>query len=186
MAFPDLIQTPTYQQALRTPDVISRAPASRWAVREPYLLPSYQIREAGFRLDHLIRNALDPNRNPDWPPLWRCSAIKAFIEIVEAKLYSTKFTNADEVHAFIDPRLDLAREIIRRMDEALVKEGYPPISSDGFRQAVAVHGTQVGVQIEDLVFENPLCAIQEGGYGPLSSITGKQRELLLAMRAYWN
>jgi hypothetical protein len=26
---------------------------------------------------------------------------------------------ADEVHAFIDPRLDLAREIIRRMDEAL-------------------------------------------------------------------
>src|SRR5205085_9654387 len=129
-------QTPTYQQALRTPDLMARAPASRWAVREPHLLPSYQIREAGFRLDHLIRNALDPNRNPDWPSLWRCSAIKAFIEIVEAKLSSTKFTNADEVHAFIDPRLDLAREIIRRMDVALVKEDYAPITSDGFRQAV--------------------------------------------------
>src|SRR5689334_946624 len=122
MAFPDLIRTPTYQQALRTPDLIEREPASRWAVREPHLLPSYQIREAGFRLDHLIRNALDPNRNPVWPPLWRCSAIKAFVEVIEAKLSSTRFPNEGEVHAFIDPRLDLAREIIRRMDEGLARE----------------------------------------------------------------
>jgi hypothetical protein len=150
------------------------------------LVPSYQIREAGFRLDHLIRNALDPNKHPDWPPLWRCSAIKGFVEIIDAKLSLTQFANPDEVHAFIDPRLDLAREIIRRMDKALVKEGYPPISSDGFRQDVAVHGTQVGIELEDLVFENPLCAIQAGGYGPLSSVTGKQRELLTAMRIYWN
>src|SRR5438067_10067921 len=102
--------------------------------------------------------------------------------MIDAKLSSTRFGNRDEVHAFIDPRLDLAREIIQRMDEALVKEGYPPISSGGFRQDVAVHGTQVGIKLEDLVFENPLCAIQAGGYGPLSSITGKQRELLSAMR----
>ena len=165
---------------------MARAPASRWAVREPHLLPSYEIREAGFRLDHLIRNALDPNRNPEWPPLWRCSAIKAFIEIVEAKLSSTEFTNADEVHAFIDPRLDLAREIIRRMDDALVKEGYPPISSDGFRQDVAVHGTRVGVRIEDLVFENPLQQIEENGYGPSSTATKQHHELHIAMRAYWS
>jgi hypothetical protein len=149
-------------------------------------MPSYEIREAGFRLDHLIRNALDPNRNPDWPPLWRCSAIKAFVEVIEAKLSSTAFANPDEVHAFIDPRLDLATQIIRRLDEALLKEGYPPISSDGFRQEVAVHGSQVGVEIEDLVFETPLCAIQAGGYGPPSSVTGKQRELLTAMRVYWS
>src|SRR5438105_15405956 len=124
---------------------MARAPASRWAVREPHLLPSYEIREAGFRLDHLIRNALDPQRNPDWPPLWRCSAVKAFVEIIEARLSSTQFTNPEEVHAFIDPRLDLAREIIRRMDEAFVKADYPPISSDGFRQDVAVDGTQGGI-----------------------------------------
>lgn len=165
---------------------MGRAPASRWAVREPHLLPSYQIREAGFRLDHLIRNALDPNSNPDWPPLWRCSAIKAFVEIIEAKLSLTEFANPDEVHAFIDPRLDLAREIIRRMDEALAKEGYPPISTDGFRQAVAVHGTQVGVHIEELVFENPLREIEENGYGPSSTATKQHHELLLAMRAYWS
>ena len=102
---------------------MGRAPASRWAVREPHLLASYEIREAGFRLDHLIRNALDPQRNPDWPPLWRCSAIKAFIEIIEARLSSTQFANPDEVHAFIDPRLNRAREIIRRMDVAQVTEG---------------------------------------------------------------
>jgi hypothetical protein len=185
MAFPDLIHTPAYEQALRTPDVMGHDPASRWAVREPQLLASYQIREAGFRLDHLIRNALDPNRNPVWPQLWQMSAIKAFVELIEAKLSSTSFANRDEVHEFIDPRLDLAKEIMRRMDEALVKEGYPPISSDGFRQEVAVHGTQVGIQIEDLVFENPLCAIQAGGYGPHSSVTGKRRELLIAMSIYW-
>ena len=185
MAFPDLIQTPTYQQGLRTPDLMGRAPASRWAVREPHLLTSYQIREAGFRLDHLIRNALNPNSNPDWPPRWRCSAIKAFVEVIEAKLSSTHFANPDEVHDFIDPRLDLAREIIRRMDEALAREGYPPISSDGFRQEVAVHGTQVGVQIDDLVFENPLQEIEENGYGPFSTATKQHRELLIAMRLYW-
>jgi hypothetical protein len=134
VAFPDLIQMPTYQQALRTPDLMGRAPASRWAIREPHLLASCQIREAGFRLDHLIRNALDPNRNPDWPPRWQCSAIKAFVEVIEAKLSATQFVNPDEVHPFIDPRLVLAREIIRRMDDALVKDGYPPVSSDGFRQ----------------------------------------------------
>jgi hypothetical protein len=186
VAFPDLVQTPAYQQALRTPDLMGRASASRWAVREPHLLPSYQIREAGFRLDHLIRNALDPQRNPEWPPLWRCSAIKAFVEIIEAKLSSTQFANPDEVHAFIGPRLDLAREIIRRMDEALVKEGYAPVSSEGFRQEVAVHGTQVGVQIEDVVFENPLQEIEENGYGPFSTATKQHRELLIAMRVYWS
>jgi hypothetical protein len=72
------------------------------------------------------------------------------------------------------------------MDEAFVRDGYPPISSDGFRQEVTVHGTQVGVQIEDLVFENPLCAIQKGGYGPLSDVTKEQRELLIAMSIYWS
>jgi hypothetical protein len=164
---------------------MGRAPASRWAVREPHLLPSYEIREAGFRLDHLIRNALDPNRNPDWPPLWRCSAIKAFVEVIEAKLSSTQFANSDEVHAFIDTRLHLAHEIIRRMDEALAKEGCAPVSANGFRQEVAVHGTQVGVQIEDLVFENPLQEIEENGYGPFSTATKQHRELLIAMRIYW-
>jgi hypothetical protein len=106
--------------------------------------------------------------------------------IIEAKLSSTHFANPDEVHAFIDPRLDLAREIIRRMDDALVKEGYPPISSDGFRQEVVVHGTQVGVEIEELVFENPLREIEEKGYGPFSTATKQHRELLIAMRAYWS
>jgi len=165
---------------------MGRAPASRWAVREPHLLASYQIREAGFRLDHLIRNALDPNRNPEWPPLWRCSAMKSFVEIIDAKLSSTQFANPDEVHAFIEPRLNLAREIIRRMDKALVKEGDARVSSDGFRQEVAVHGTQVGVQIEDVVFENPLQEIEENGYGPFSTATKQHRELLIAMRVYWS
>ena len=118
-------------------------------------------------------------------PLWRCSAIKAFVEVIEAKLSSTEFSNPGEVHAFIDPRLDLAREIIRRMDKALVKEGDARVSSDGFRQEVAVHGTQVGVQIEDLVFENPLQEIEENGYGPFSTATKRHRELLIAMRVYW-
>lgn len=185
MAFPDLIRTSAYQESLRTPDLIERPPASRWAVREPHLLASYQIREGGFRLDHLIRNALDPNRNPEWPQLWQMSAIKAFVEVIEARLSSTHFPNADEVHAFIDPRLDLAREIIRRMDEALLEEGYPHVASDGFRQVVAVHGTQVGVRVEDLVFENPLAVIAKADYGPLSGVTPKQRELLLQMRLYW-
>src|SRR5438067_12879981 len=106
--------------------------------------------------------------------------------MIDAKLSSTRFGNRDEVHAFIDPRLDLAREIIHRMDEALVKEVYPPISSDGFRQDVAVHGTQVGVQLEDLVFENPLQHIEENGYGPSSTATKQHHELHIAMRVYWS
>jgi hypothetical protein len=184
MAFPDLIRTPTYQQSLKTPDVIFRDPASRWAIRESHLLASYQIREAGFRLDHLIRRALDPNANPDWPPLWICSAIKTFIEVIEGKLSSTQFENVSEVHAFIGPRIDLAREIIRRCDVALIQHSRDPVSSDGFRQDVTIRGTALGISVEDLVFENPLCAIQVND-GPFSAVTQTQRELLLHMRLYW-
>ena len=184
MAFPDLIRTPAYQQALRTPSVMGRAPATAWAVREPHLLASYQIREAGFRLDHLVRRALDPNSYPDWPPLWICSAIKTFLEVIEAKISSVRFPNVTEVHEFIDPRLELARAIIARTDRALVEDGRAPISSDGFRQEVVVHGTQIGISIDDIIFENPLSSIQAAVSA--FSTTREQSDLLSLMRLYWN
>jgi len=185
MAFPDLIRTAAYQEALRTPPVITRPPASRWAIREPHLLHSYRIREAGFRLDHLIRRALDPNSNPEWPQLWQMSAIKAFVEVIAAMLSSAHFVNADEVSAFIGPRLDLAREIIRRVDAALSQEGRPSISSDGFRQEVTILCTPLGLNIEALVFENPLYQIEKNDYGPFSGATREQQQLLYGMRLYW-
>jgi hypothetical protein len=186
MAFPDLIRTAAYQEALRTPSVITRPPASRWAIREAHLLHSYRIREAGFRLDHLIRRALDPNRNPEWPQLWQLSAVKAFVEVIDDMLSSAHFANANEVDAFIGPRLDLAREIIRRVDTALAHEGRPPISSDGFRQEVTILRTPLGFKIEDLVFENPLHEIEKNYYGPFRSVSRQQQDLLYAMQLYWS
>jgi len=53
--------SPVYENALRTPDVLER-PQSPTAFfrrnREP--LEDYQVKGAGYRLDHLIRNALNP------------------------------------------------------------------------------------------------------------------------------
>jgi len=186
MAFPDIIRTAAYQEALRTPPVITRPPASRWAIREPHLLNSYRIREAGFRLDHVIRRALNPNNNPEWPQLWQMSAIRAFVEVIEGLLSSAHFPNADEVHAFIRPRLDLAGEIIRRVDAALAQEGRLSISSDGFRQEVVILCTPLHLNVHDLVFENPLYQIEKDDYGPFSGVTREQQQLLSCMRLYWS
>jgi len=93
------------------------------------------------------------------------------VELIDAKLSSVRFANADEVHALIGPRLELCRAIIDRTDRALIKGGRDPISSDGFRQAIIINGARV----EDLVFENPLRGFQAEDRLPFSSLT-KQLE----------
>jgi len=160
---------------------MDRAPARDWAAREPHLLPSYQIREAGFRLDHLIRNSLNPNANPHWPTVWRCSAIKLFLELIEEKLRAAKFANPDEVSTFIGPRLDLARAIVERTDQALIERSHPPVSSDGFRQEIITKGGDV----EQIVFENPLAILQRDDVGPFRGLSEQQTSLLWTLKNYW-
>jgi hypothetical protein len=180
MAYPDLIATPAYQQAIRARPVMERDPASRWAAREPSALHSYQLRDAGARLDHLIRNALDPDRYPDWPPLYLCSAIKAVYEVIDAQYLKMTFPEPEKALAYIKPRMDLAEEIIARTDRGLVDSGQHPITSDGFRQTLAKHQAR----IEDIVFENPLCD-NARAVGPFGS-TREQDAFLLDMRVYWD
>jgi hypothetical protein len=181
VCYPDLIETPIYQQAMRTPPVINRHPARMaLAEREQHLRDAYQIREAGLRLDHLVRRALDPNYSDLLPPVYLCSAIKAFLELIEARLPSMSFPEPDQAHGFIAPRLALCREIIARTDRALIAAGYNPITSAGFRQVVL----QYGVQVEDIVFDNPLLLIDQM-IGPFGR-TGAQQEFLTKMRSYWD
>jgi hypothetical protein len=184
MAYPDLIATPAYQEAMRARPMMERDPASRWAAREPTMLHSYQLRDAGARLDHLIRNALDPNRNPNWPPLYLCSALKAFLEVIEATLPRMRFDEPAKAHAYIEPRLELAREIIARADKALVESGHDVISSAGFRQVVVKHEAQNDFRFEDIVFENPLCDIarDRGPFGPSRT----QDRFHTDMMVYWD
>jgi len=60
MAFPELIKTPVYQQALLTPSVMIRLLANYMTSDSRFLDP-FKVREAGLKLDHLMRRALHPN-----------------------------------------------------------------------------------------------------------------------------
>lgn len=182
MAFPDLTATPAYQDTCRTLPVMGAAPAS--SRRDPRYLHSYQLRDAGSRLDHLVRRALNPDVFPDWPPLYLLSAIKAFVETIEEHSPRMHFPDDAGMRAYIDPRLALAREILRRCDERLVECGDHPVTSAGFRQHVAQFESQFRFPFTDIVFENPLCMIEQA-YGPFSR-TQRQERFHTAMLVYWN
>jgi hypothetical protein len=110
MAFPDLFQLPVYQQALHTPSVMIRLPATHAAERDKKSgdRDLYRLREAGFKLDHMMRNALSPDRYPDWPPLHICSAIKTFLEVIDGWLPRIRLGRDEaDARANIQPWLDI-------------------------------------------------------------------------------
>jgi hypothetical protein len=183
MAFPDLIHTPVYQNALRTPDVLSDSPAKyqpqkRGAFENHHY---YQLLSAAFRLDHLMRRALDPNDYPDWPPIYLCSAMKTFVEVIEAKLPSMRPSNQAYIMGLLEPRLEICREIIRRMDQKLAKEGRNPISSDGFRQDMIT----CGLQVEEIIFENPVYVISRTWFHAGVGHSSKETEQFYSVSHYW-
>jgi hypothetical protein len=132
----------------------------------------------------LVRRALNPDVYPDWPPLYLLSAIRAFVETIDEHLPGMQFPDVAGMHAHIDPRLALAREILRRCDARLVECGDPPVTSAGFRQHMAQYESQFCFPFEDIVFENPLCVIEQA-YGPFSR-TQRQERFHTAMLIYWN
>ncbi len=154
MAFPDLIHTEIYQQALLTKDLMWDLPAKNQTqeLRPRHNHDYWKLLSAAFKLDHIIRRALDPNRFPNWPPLERCSAIKTFIEVIDANLPTMRPDGL--IRGSLEDRLVICREIIRRVNQQLIKEDRSQISSDGFRQEVLTCG--LGLQIDDIVFENPI------------------------------
>ena len=91
------------------------------------------------------------------------------------------------VLAFIEPRLDLCREIIKRMDAGLVKEGYDPVSADGFRQDITTVCVPMSLRIEDIVFGNPLYDWRRERLYELSTyfLSDAQRRLDSAVSLYW-
>jgi len=63
-----------------------------------------------------MRRALNPDIYPDWPPLYLLSAIKAFVETIEEHLPRMHFPDVAGMHTYVDPRLALTHEILRRCD----------------------------------------------------------------------
>ena len=160
--------SPVYENALRTPDVLER-PQSPTAFfrrnREP--LADFQVKGAGYRLDHLIRNALNP-RFTDFPLTAQLSAIKHFVETIEPQL--EKVSSATQ--AEINPRLAFCRELLTQADRDLVEYGYSKVSADAFRQLVIEAARWIGTNpLEQIVFKNPFCYFA-GAATPLSTSRG--------------
>jgi succinate dehydrogenase flavin-adding protein (antitoxin of CptAB toxin-antitoxin module) len=153
-----LRNTPVYQNALRAPsamhiqpcDYNSRIPRDQW--------PNYQVRDAGIRLDHLIRRALDPQ----FPSIGEkeVSAIITFLECFDRDFPHWRLS--DVVMNLIQPRIALCRQIIEQRRQECVQMGKEPPSSTLFRETILKvagnpmrGGLPSGREIEEVVYGNP-------------------------------
>src|SRR5258708_4269256 len=145
--YDDFRRSPIYEQALLTPDTLGRTPPYRYHARNTW--DDIKICEAGLRLDHLIRNALRLPFFREFPNVEILSAIKLFVEQIESRMQIIRVL--DKTQSFIEPRLRFCRNLLARSDEDLRNAGYPPISSNDFRQFIMTTGNGV----EEIVFHNP-------------------------------
>jgi hypothetical protein len=150
------------------------------------------MKGVGYRLDHLIRNALD--RSYDYPYKPIMSAIKHFLEQVEPRfrrsgvVWYPKYGPchfAPETLAFINPRLEFCRSLIEQFNRDLTAYGYPHITSDEFRQLAIQYGVQVVKPEEQIVFFNPFCHF--AAYADEFSASRQMLDFLNKIQyTYWN
>jgi hypothetical protein len=163
----DLRQTPVYQNALHTPDVIrllAYTHKSMWdsdsgRLQKMNRFYNDQIIHTGLRLDHLIRNACNPMYFREFPNTSILSAIKLFVELLETKKQSGVMTDA--TYNFMKPRINFCYDLIEGANQVLHENGYSPVSSDAFHQMIAV----AGFTDERIVFDNPFYSIGPMGAG---------------------
>lgn len=148
MSYEVFRRSPVYHQALMTPDIMSRNPLGNGLV-SPEIAGDIKICEAGLRLDHLIRNSLNPSYFKDFPSIDHLSAMKFFVDKINCRIRSIPIT--DKTRIFIEPRLQLCQEILARANVDLIENGYDPVSSDDFNQIILTNGQNA----EAMVFNNP-------------------------------
>ena len=113
------------------------------------LIDDIKVCEAGLRLDHLIRNALDPSFHRNFPSMDHLSAINFFVEQINERMQAVPLL--EKTRDFIEPRLRLCREMLTQADAELAENGYPPVSSSDFNQVILTN-CQTS---ESIVFNNP-------------------------------
>jgi hypothetical protein len=178
----DLRQTPVYQNALHTQDVIrlrAWTHKSMWdsdsgRLQKMNRFQNEQIIHAGLRLDHLIRNACDPMYFREFPNTNMLSAIKLFVESLEIKRQSGIMT--DVTYNFMKPRINFCYDLIEGANQVLHENCYPPVSSDAFHQMVAV----AGHTDEEIVFDNPFYSIGPMGAGGKAGVFANR-----VLGSYW-
>jgi hypothetical protein len=174
MSFADLRHTEVYENALRTPSILWVWPAPTLWKRDRHRYHDIQVEHAGYRLDHIVRRALDPTWNRPAP--WRITVLKYFVEAIDEKMKSV--TLQESTKSFINPRLDFCREVLKQADEAFRDTGCD-LSSDSFRQFVITHDSSA----EDIVFNNPFYLV--GKEWP--RLLGQARsEFLREIERHWN
>jgi hypothetical protein len=178
MNLTDLRHTPVYDRALLTPNVMGRYPAHLRLAREhKHLIKDEEVFDAGLRLDHLIRNALNPEFHTNFPSWKKLSAIKLFLEVIDQKMRT--FQLLPQTIAFIQPRLEFCQEMLRRADQDLALWEREPVSSDAFRQLVITHKCTV----EEIVFQNPF--YNGGGNNYLAYFGEVKNHFYNKIEYYW-
>jgi hypothetical protein len=169
--FDELRASPLYEQTLRTGDVGNMVP--------PYHTDRYfhdtQVYQAGLRLDHLIRNSLDPMFFMEFPSRKILSAIKLFLELLAEKAQTVTIT--EKTRDFIMERVNFCVDLIAEADRILAEHGYPPVSSDTFRQFILTGGFEPW----QIVFDNPFAEL-----GALRLGLGKDTIFYFELRNYWH
>lgn len=144
MSYDTFRHTSIYENALRAPSVLERPSSPGWLFRkrgESDL--DYQMKGVGLRLDHLIRNALNP-RFHDYPSRTLLSAIQIFLEIIETYITEGRLSKtSSEIQDLINPRPVFCRELLAQADHDFTENGYLPVSSDGVRHLILTHGQKL-------------------------------------------
>lgn len=125
-----LRSSPVYQNALRAPSAFALYPAA-W-IKRRRLTNDYLVQTAATRLDHLIKNSLDPQFS--FIDYAHVSAMMTFLECFERDFPNWRLSA--QTHSIIDPRIELCKQIIeQRRQDCEARHADPP-SSAFFREVV--------------------------------------------------
>jgi hypothetical protein len=153
--FAELRRTEFYEDALRTQNMMAvYPPNSRHRNATEHAL--MEINHARFRLNHIIRNALDPAYSA--PRAGQMSAIKLFAEAIEQKMQNYDF--GDDSTGRINLCLQFCHMLIDIVNKRNEEQEEDPVSSDIFRQLVLTHQCS----IETIVFHNQWCHGGDSGF----------------------
>ena len=188
----DLRQSPIYQRALRTPDTMGRPPANNW-MRRNENRDNQRVEEACFKLDHLIRNALDMNRYTNGSEAlteWVVCAIKAFLKHLDQTLPAMKVDR--RYRDLIEPRITFCRRIAAASDRERVTAYFPRITALGNNQPLRADWFEnmvigLGGSMRDVVYHNPFWTLYAGPGTYIGDCLDRRlNDFHTSMKTFWN